>query len=120
MASPEAPVSAGRSKILRYALLAVVAIAVIGGGWYFNRDAALNAKAGDCVHQSGANDLKIVKCDAADADFKVVGKVDDKPESVAMGADSTVCEAFAETTNVYWEGKKGKNGDVLCLQSLKS
>jgi hypothetical protein len=51
---------------------------------------------------------------------RFVGKVDDKPESAAMGADSTVCNAFTETTNVYWEGKPGKNGDVLCLQNLKA
>ena len=120
MASPTAPVSAGRSKVLKFVGWLVVLAVIAGVGWYLNRDAALNAKSGDCVHQVSANELKIVKCDATDADFKVVGKVDDKPESAAMGADSTVCNAFAETTNVYWEGKPGKNGDVLCLQDLKA
>ncbi|GAA3197008.1 hypothetical protein ACFO1B_00955 [Dactylosporangium siamense] len=108
------------SKVVKFVGSLVVLAILAGVGWYLNRDAALNAKSGDCVHQVSANELKIVKCDASDADFKVVGKVDNKPESEAMGANSTVCNAFEATTNVYWEGKPGKNGDVLCLQSLKA
>lgn len=98
----------------------VVALVVLGGiaavGAYLNRDAASKAKVGDCVTQEGANDLKVVECGDASADFKVVGRVEDKTQSEAsLGA----CEPFADAESAYWEGESGKKGLVLCLAPAK-
>lgn len=119
MASPSAPVSAGRSKVLRLVLSLVVIAAIGGAGWYFNRDSAQNANVGDCLNGGTADDMKIVKCDAADADVTVVGKVAGKTQSEAMTDGETVCQAFPDATSILWWGKAGKTGDVLCLKSVK-
>ena len=98
----------------------VVALVVIGAlaavGAYLNRDAASKAKVGDCVQQSGSNDLKVVKCDDANADYKVVGRVDDKTQTEAS---LSACDPFPDAESAYWEGEQGKKGLVLCLAPAK-
>jgi hypothetical protein len=55
-----------------------------------------------------------VKCDDASATYKVVGRVDDKTE---VEASLDACDAFVSqgATQVYWQGKSGAKGLVLCL-----
>jgi hypothetical protein len=106
------PVKSGR-RGLRLIISLVVLVVIGVGAWWFSRDAALNANVGDCLHQKGANDLAIVKCDSADANFTVLGKVADKAESETDNA----CEQFTDATNTYWEGKSGQKGTVLCLKA---
>ncbi|MGI5176970.1 LppU/SCO3897 family protein [Dactylosporangium sp. CA-152071] len=108
------------SKVVRFGVSIVVLVVLAGIGWYLNRDSAEKANVGDCMHKVAANELKIVKCGGADADFSVVGKVGDKKESDAMSDEKNVCEAFSEATTLYWWGESGKNGDVLCLKDLKA
>ena len=97
----------------------VVALVVIGGiaavSTYLNRDAASKAKVGDCVQQEGSNDLKVVKCDDAAADYKVVGRVDNKTQSEA---GLSACDPFPDAESAYWEGETGKDGLVLCLAAV--
>jgi hypothetical protein len=111
---PPRPARSGSPKrtLITLAVLAVLVIAAIGAGIYFNRDAASSAKVGDCMKQEGANELTVVKCDDAAAEFKVVGRVEDKSQSEAT---ASACDAFATAEQVYWEGKQGEKGLVLCL-----
>lgn len=118
--TPEAPTTAGRSKVLKYVGLAILIAALVGGGWYLNRDSAENAKVGDCLHEVSANELKIVDCTSADADYSVVGKVGGQASSVASDPNTTVCQAFPDATGLYWWGKSGRKGDVLCFKELKA
>jgi hypothetical protein len=116
-----APQPARRGGGMRRRIITiVVALVVIGGlaavGTFLNRDAASKAKVGDCVQQEGTNDLKVVKCDDAAADFKVVGRVEDKTQSEAS---LSACDPFADTESAYWEGEPGKKGLVLCLAPVK-
>ncbi|MFI5908273.1 hypothetical protein [Dactylosporangium sp. NPDC051541] len=111
--APAAPAKKG-IKVPRLVISIVVLIVLAGVGWYLSRDDALNAKVGDCLHQKGANDLSIVKCDSADANFTVLGRVEDKSETEVDTAG--VCDQFADATATYWEGKSGKKGTVLCLK----
>ncbi|MEU7870411.1 hypothetical protein [Dactylosporangium sp. NPDC049140] len=101
-------------KIPRLVISLVVLVVLGGVGWYLSRDDALNAKVGDCLHRKGGNDLAIVKCDSADANFTVLGRVESKTESEAS-ADG-VCDQWADATNTYWEGKSGQKGTLLCLK----
>lgn len=78
-----------------------------------------DAKAGDCVHQVGLTSVETVSCDAADADFKVVGRVEGKYQAEAQISLNTGCEQWPETTTTYWQGKQGQRGAVLCLSKLK-
>lgn len=106
----------------RAIVILVVLVVVVGGlvalGIFLNRDAASSAKVGDCVSQEGSDDLKVVKCDSADADFKVVGRVEDKTQTEAgLNACGPFVEQGAE--QAYWEGEPGKKGLVLCLAPAK-
>ncbi|GAA3296937.1 hypothetical protein Dvina_25325 [Dactylosporangium vinaceum] len=112
--APAAPAKKG-IKVPRLVISIVVLIVLAGVGWYLSRDDALNAKTGDCLHQKGANDLAIVKCDSSDANFKVLGRVEDKTESETNADD--ICAQWDATTATYWEGKSGQKGTVLCLQA---
>ncbi|MEV0134334.1 hypothetical protein AB0H83_38475 [Dactylosporangium sp. NPDC050688] len=118
--TPQTPSGGGRSKVLRFVGPIAVLLVLAGIVWYFNRDSAENANVGDCLHEVSANDLKIVKCDAADADVTVVGKVGGKTQSEAMTDGETVCKAFPDATSILWWGKAGQKGDVLCLKDLKA
>lgn len=98
----------------------VVLLLVVGGiaaaGAYFGRNAASKAKVGDCVQQKGPNDLAVVKCSDAKADFKVVGRVENKTQ---IDAGINACKPFPEAEQAYWEGKQGEKGLVLCLAPAK-
>jgi hypothetical protein len=114
--APLAPPPAKKRGISRLVISLVVLVVLGGIGWYLSRDDALNAKVGDCLHQKGANDLSIVKCDSADANFTVLGRVGDKSESEVNNPANTICDQWPDSTNTYWEGKSGQKGTVLCLQ----
>ncbi|MFG2044902.1 hypothetical protein [Dactylosporangium sp. NPDC048998] len=112
---PVAPQPAKKGiKIPRVVISIVVLVVLAGIGWYVNRDDALNANVGDCLHQKGANDLVLVKCDSADANFIVLGRVEGKTQSEADVAG--VCDQWEDRTGAFWEGKKGQKGTVLCLK----
>jgi hypothetical protein len=117
---PQPPPQKAKSKRAIITLAVVVIFVAIVGivGFIASRDDAKTAKAGDCVEQTGANDLSVVKCDDAKADFKVVGRVEDKLQSEASSTGHA-CDAFAETESSYWEGESGKKGIVLCLAPIK-
>jgi hypothetical protein len=104
----------------RLIVILVVAVVVIGGlialGVFLNRDAASSAKVGDCVQQSGGDDIKVVKCDDANADYKVVGRVENKTQ---VEASLSACDPFPDAESAYWEGKPGEKGLVLCLAAVK-
>ncbi|MER7005444.1 hypothetical protein ABT297_20690 [Dactylosporangium sp. NPDC000555] len=112
---PVAPQPAKKGIKVPRLVISLVILVVLGAvGWYLNRDAALNAKVGDCLHQKSANNVVLVKCDSADANFVVLGRVEDKTESEVDKAG--VCDQWADTTSAYWEGKRGRKGTVLCLK----
>ena len=92
----------------------VVILAILGGVLWATRHNASTAKVGDCMKQTGANSLEVVKCDDPKASFKVVGKVEDKTQTEAT---FSACDPFEaqKPESVYWEGKSGKTGYVLCL-----
>ncbi|MDG6108446.1 hypothetical protein Daura_15080 [Dactylosporangium aurantiacum] len=108
------------SKVVRFGISIVVLLVLAGIGWYLNRDSAENAKVGDCLHEVKANELKIVECGGADAQYSVVGKVGNQDASVARDPNTTVCQAFPEATGLYWWGESGKKGDVLCFKEIKA
>ena len=113
---PAPPPARGGKRRQITVLLSLVALLglLLGLAWFFNRDQAINAKAGDCLHDLGHDKLKIVACGSADADFVVLGKVTDQPQT--FSPFSSVCDPFAGTTNTYWQGVQGKNGDLLCIK----
>jgi hypothetical protein len=107
--------------IVKRIIGAVVVFAVIGLGglaWKYLTGAPETAKVGDCMAGQTSDELKTVKCDDASAEHKVVGKVEDQTEAQFQQADNP-CTAYPTAETFYWEGKKGGNGYVLCLEPVK-
>lgn len=121
--APE-PVKSGRGKQIRNQIIRIVAVpaVVIVGGivWAFASGDPTMANTGDCLIGQQADDIKIVGCDDATAEWKVVGKVDNVSEAeYSASQDDTHCSAYSTATASFWSGKKRGNGDVLCLEPLK-
>jgi len=100
-------------------ILLVIGVLAFGGIWFATRNSATNAKVGDCMHQTGTNSLEIVKCDSANSDFTVLGKVGGKEQIESTISVTTVCDQWPDTDTTYWQGKQGEKGDVLCLKKTK-
>jgi hypothetical protein len=102
----------------------VVIVAVSALLWFGVRDNATkatnvtHAKVGDCMHQVGLTSAEIVKCDDANADFKVVGRVEGKYQFELQINVTSVCAQWPEATVTFWEGEQGQRGTVLCLSEL--
>ena len=97
-------------------ILAIVLLLLFGGlgaAVYFVRqsDPAL-AKVGDCVAQESGDSVSVVECTDPDADFKVVGRLENKTQ---VDAGLFACSDFEKATSSYWEGEQGEKGTVLCL-----
>lgn len=110
---PQKSKSKKRQKIV-LAVFLILVVLLFGAVWFFTRDNGENAQVGNCVTESGSNYVKIVDCGDAKATLKVVGRVEDKTEAEARGS---ACNAFPDATQVFWQGKQGQSGMVLCLAS---
>ncbi|HEU4421068.1 MAG TPA: hypothetical protein VFR67_00835 [Pilimelia sp.] len=115
-------------------IVAVVVVALLKFGVFAGLSSALGvgddktaeAKAGDCLAQlptvgqgqeKEANNAKVVKCDAADAKFSVVGRVENQTQ--AQAANDGVCKAYPEAEYRFSSIPQGGKGYVLCLKELK-
>ena len=122
----------GRKRITRtMAIVAgVVVLLLLGCGigavvLLAGEEEPTTAVAGDCLKGNGIDpgarktsdvSLSTVTCEDKAAKYKVVGRVEDQPESAA-NADSKLCDPFPGTEFIYWQGVDGKRGTVLCLTS---
>jgi uracil-DNA glycosylase len=98
--------------------VAVVVAALGGAGWYLTvgAPAPVTAAVGECVTQSGENDVQVVPCGDPSAQFTVAGKVENK---TMIAASLFACSDFPDATSSFWQGVEGKPGTVLCLAPLK-
>jgi len=101
-----------KSKIGRWIALLVIVGGIGGAVWYGTHNAPATAAVGDCVTQTGSDSLSKVGCGDKSAQFKVVGRLEDK---TMVDASLDACAAFPTATSAYWEGENGKPGLVLCL-----
>jgi hypothetical protein len=129
---PVAPKKGGAGKIIGIvAAVVVVLLVVCGVGSYYvlkNNNTATKANEGDCLSgdaitgtQQTTTALKVVKCDATDARYKVIAKIPDKTQSEAVDA---LCQPYANkgAEVIYWQEKSvgAGVGNVLCLGPAKS
>lgn len=106
----------GMNPKLKRALLGIVAaVVVFGVALWLGMDEPANAKVGDCVSGTSTEELQIVECDSPEAEWKVVGRGEDKARTEMESA----CQAFQNAERAYWEGREGQQGLVLCLASAK-
>jgi hypothetical protein len=115
-ASPAKPKSSKRRAVITLSILVLLLAGIAVAAWYFGRDDANNAKAGDCVTKSGENDVQVVACNDPAADYKVAGRVEDVTE---IDASLSSCDHFDSADSSFWQGESGGKGFVLCLDKLK-
>lgn len=116
--APQPPPEPKKKSVLKRFLITMVGVVVAIVVGVLVRSGVFDTpamKVGDCVQQTGADDVKVVDCTSADAQYSVLGIVEKQSQiSARMGA----CKAFPETTSVYWEGRNTGNGTVYCLKKL--
>jgi hypothetical protein len=114
------PVAKRRTGLWGWIVVAVLVLALAGGGYYFFiRNNAQSANVGDCfsgnASQLDASQLKIVDCGSTDATLKVLEKVDNKTHAEASAACSNQNTAY-----VLWQNSNNSStGTVLCLGPVK-
>lgn len=119
-AGAEVLASAGKS-IAKRIIVAVVGLVVLGGaGFVYNQlsGAPSTAKVGDCMAGQNENELKVVDCSDASAQWTVTGKIENKTEA-EFTRDREICAQYQDAGSAYWEGERGKAGYVLCLSPRK-
>ncbi|MCW2914917.1 MAG: hypothetical protein JWN52_2985 [Actinomycetia bacterium] len=109
-------------RILLRIVVAVAGLAIVSGvgyGWkVFKGESPDLAKVGDCMAGTDANNLKVVKCTDAKANYKVIGKVNDTTE-IGFQMNRSICKPFQGAESAFWKGKKLGTGYVLCLAPAK-
>jgi hypothetical protein len=118
------PAKSGRSGA-KIALLVVglvvliCGLATVGIVFVVNRFSSepSSTAVGDCMVGQSADDLKKIDCSDPKAEWKVVGRVGGKTE--AESTVETTCSPWPDADTLYWEGRKGEKGYVLCLAPLK-
>jgi len=121
-AAPAEPESLGppprprKRKIGGWVALLVIMGGIGGAAWYGTHTAPASANVGDCLAQTGGNELAKVGCGDASASFKVEGKLENK---TMIDASLDACAQFPKATSSYWEGKAGEAGLVLCLSPVE-
>jgi hypothetical protein len=106
-----APKRRGR-QLVWIGVIVVVVLALVGISVFLNRNSPSGAKVGDCVHKTGTDSIEVVACTDKNAEFTVVGRVEDQTQ-VQAGLSS--CDPYPDADQVFWSGEEGGTGYVLCL-----
>jgi hypothetical protein len=132
VAPPAKKSRAGKMIGIIAGVVLLLVVVVFGGlGYYFlnkAKSSAVNATVGNCIAADTVNStttqqvgsVKVVDCGAANANYKVLGKVDGKTEA-DMNADknNTMCSPYQGADVAFWIGAGNAKGSVLCVQTLK-
>ena len=120
---PMAPASTGKPKsggafggkrILIW--IGVVVVILIGSYVYKHVSGDPDvAKVGSCMTGQSKDTLKVVGCDDAKVQWKVIGKVDDQKDPKTDEGYASACSKWTDTGAAFWKGSDGSNGYVLCL-----
>jgi hypothetical protein len=116
------PKRRNKRRIIQLVVAAVVVIAGVIVGIYSLHTSPGGAQVGDCLsgdpsNPDNADAMKKTDCTSNDAQYKVVGRLDDKTRS---DFDKEDCSGFPTADAAFWENDQGDTGAILCLQSIKS
>lgn len=108
----EAPKGRSLGRRLISVVVAVIVALAVG---FLVRSGIFDTKmaAGDCLQQTGADSVKVVGCDSADAQYTILGV---KENLSKVAAQAGACNDWPDTTSIYWEGRNTASGTIYCLQ----
>lgn len=112
---PPAPPQQKKKFPVRIVVGLVIAAVVIVIVLVLRQSDPDSAKVGDCMAGSSAENLKVVKCTDAKAQYKVVGKVENKSQTDFSINSAGICKAYPTAESAFWKGERGGKGYVLCL-----
>jgi hypothetical protein len=95
--------------VLALLVVAVVLVGVLGSS---------DPEVGDCLKDSGGNQLQTVGCDDASAQYRVVGIESGTKTFPDYKADPNTCSAFPASERSFWVGENGDEsgqGTVYCV-----
>ena len=113
---PGPPPRPRKRKIGGWIAVLVILSGLGGAGWYATHTAPASAAVGDCLAQTGGNELTKVGCGDPSARFEVLAKLENK---TMVDASINACADVPKATSSYWEGKSGEVGLVLCLAPVE-
>ncbi|HLM04677.1 MAG TPA: hypothetical protein VK402_05755 [Blastococcus sp.] len=97
------------------------AVVVIGTGAAYQLTGGFgigDVEVGDCVQMQGATTFEVVDCDAAEAEYKVVGVEEQKQTYDDFQVDPESCMQFATAEVALWTGEEGEEGTVTCAEPV--
>jgi hypothetical protein len=124
VAQPAPPAQPSTKKIvlrkLLFAAIGLIAFIVIGTVWSVMSGDPSIASTGDCLIGQSSDDIKVVDCGDAAAEWTVLDEVETVRDDDfdAAGENYTGCAAHPTVEAWFWSGE-GHNGDVLCLEPIK-
>lgn len=110
----EEPKKAGgwRNRLISLGFALVVLVGVIL--WRAGVFDSPVMKVGDCAQREGSDSVKVVACGTPEAEYQVLGIVEDQPRSGGEAA----CAPWPDSTTIYWEGRRSSNGTVYCMKTV--
>ena len=111
---PGRPMDPGKPLFQRPVILGLlIPVAVLALIIFANLNSTSNADVGQCVQNKGTSsnpDVSVVDCGSSDAEYKIVGKLDDS-------TDDTQCDQFAGSVASYVY-ERGSTKYTLCLSPV--
>jgi hypothetical protein len=93
----------------------VIAGGVGAAAWYGTHTTPTTEAVGDCLAQTGGNQLTKVSCTDKSARFRVLSTEENR---TVVDATLDACKAFPTATSAYFDGGTGQRGLVLCLEPV--
>jgi hypothetical protein len=109
--APGQPMNPGKPLFRRAAILGLlIPVAIIGLIVFAAQRDPQYASVGECIHNKGtasAPEVSVIDCGSADAEFKIIGKLENS-------TNYNDCEKFSGFTDAYTE-EQGSSKYTLCL-----
>ncbi|UMP05965.1 hypothetical protein [Amycolatopsis sp. EV170708-02-1] len=106
--------------VIRLGIFGVVALIAF---FVANPFTASSTEVGACLkgNVDNADSVENIECGTPDANFKVVGKQENKSEIGLRLSGGSECDDYPTTDAYFFQGKKGAtDGTLLCLEDLKN
>lgn len=106
--------------VIRLGIFGVIALIAF---FFANPFTASSTEVGACLKGSvdNAESVKNTECGTPDANFKVVGKQENKSEIGLRISGGSDCDDYPTTDAYFFQGKQGAtDGTLLCLEDLKN